>query len=70
MVNSKGYTKHQLGFLDNLVAIAQVEYSPEEGINRFAEWEWKGRTLPFESVGAAPPTTGNQTTPTSMLQEE
>jgi hypothetical protein len=32
----------QLAFLDNLVAIGQVEYSPEEGINRFAEWEWKG----------------------------
>ena len=38
----------QLAFLDNLVAIGQVEYSPEEGINRFAEWEWKGGMLPFE----------------------
>jgi hypothetical protein len=40
----------QLAFLDNLVAIGQVEYSPGEGINRFAEWQWKGGTLPFESV--------------------
>jgi hypothetical protein len=40
----------QLGFLDNMVAIGQVEYSPEEGINRFAEWEWKGETLPFENL--------------------
>jgi hypothetical protein len=40
----------QLAFLNNLVAIGQVEYSPEEGINRFAEWEWKGGTLPFENL--------------------
>ena len=40
----------QLAFLDDLVAIGQVEYSPAEGINRFAEWEWKGGTLPFESI--------------------
>jgi hypothetical protein len=40
----------QLAFLDNMVAIGQVEYSPEEGINRFAEWEWKGGTLPFENL--------------------
>jgi hypothetical protein len=39
-----------LAFLDNMVAIGQVEYSPEEGINRFAEWEWKGGTLPFENL--------------------
>jgi hypothetical protein len=52
----------QLAFLDNMVAIGQIEYSPEEGINRFREWEWKGGTLPFESGAAAPPTTGNQTT--------
>src|SRR5215218_7301452 len=54
----------QLAFLDNMVAISQIEYSPEEGINRFGEWEWKGGTLPFETGAAAPPsTTGNQTTP-------
>jgi|SRR5829696_1742673 len=54
----------QLAFLDNMVAISQIEYSPEEGINRFGEWEWKGGTLPFETAAAAPPsTTGNQTTP-------
>ena len=40
----------QLAFLDNTVAIAQVEYSPEEGINRFAEWDWKGGTIPFENL--------------------
>jgi hypothetical protein len=40
----------QLAFLDNMVAIGQVEYSPVEGINRFAEWEWKGGTLPFENL--------------------
>lgn len=40
----------QLAFLDNPVAIGQVEYSPEEGINRFAEWEWKGGTIPFENL--------------------
>ncbi|HEY1249517.1 MAG TPA: hypothetical protein VGE97_11055 [Nitrososphaera sp.] len=40
----------QLAFLDNMVAIGQVEYSPDEGINRFAEWEWKGGTIPFENL--------------------
>jgi len=40
----------QLAFLDNMVAIGKVEYSPAEGINRFAEWEWKGGTLPFENL--------------------
>ena len=44
----------QLAFLDNLVAIGQVEYSPEEGINGFAEWEWKGGTLPFENLVPQP----------------
>jgi hypothetical protein len=62
----------QLAFLDNMVAISQIEYSPEEGINRFAEWEWKGGTLPFEIGGGAAPTTGNQTTTTitSVLEDE
>ena len=40
----------QLAFLDNMIAIGQVEYSPDEGINRFAEWEWKGGTVPFENL--------------------
>ena len=40
----------QLAFLNNMVAIGQVEYSPAQGINRFAEWEWKGGTLPFENL--------------------
>ena len=39
-----------LAFLDKMVAIGQVEYSPEEGINRFAEWEWKGGMVPFENL--------------------
>jgi hypothetical protein len=40
----------QLAFLDNMVAIGQVEYSPEEDIIRFADWEWKGGTVPFENL--------------------
>src|SRR5919106_2689076 len=40
----------QLAFLDNLVAIGQVEYSPEEGVNRFVEWEWKGGSIPFKNL--------------------
>jgi hypothetical protein len=56
----------QLAFLDNLVAIGQVEYSPEEGINRFAEWEWKGGTLPFET-GVSSTTTTTTTTTTNNV---
>jgi hypothetical protein len=37
----------QLAFLDNMVGIAQVEFSPEESTVRI--WEWKGGTLPFEN---------------------
>jgi hypothetical protein len=33
-----------------MIAIGQVGYSPDQRINRFAEWEWKGGTLPFESI--------------------
>ena len=59
----------QLAFLDNMVAIAHVEFSPEGSIVRI--WEWKGGTLPLESGAAAPPTTANQTTTiTSALEEE
>ena len=58
----------QLAFLDDLVAIGQVEYSPAEGINRFAEWEWKSGMLPFEIVGGGAPTTGNQTTIISPMR--
>jgi hypothetical protein len=57
----------QLAFLDNMVAIGQIEYSPAEGINSFREWEWKGGTLPFETGGGAP-TTGNQTTTISPVR--
>ena len=64
----------QLAFLDNMVAIGQVEYSPEEGINRFREWEWKGAAVPFEigsggGAGAAT-TTENQTNITTAPLEE
>lgn len=59
----------QLAFLDNTVAIAQVEYSPKEGINRFREWEWKGGAVPFQT-GSGGATTGNQSTITSALEEE
>ena len=58
----------QLAFLDNMVAISQIEYSPEEGINHFAEWQWKGGTLPFEIDGDGAPTTGKQTTVASALE--
>ena len=40
----------QLAFLDNLVAIGQVEYSPKEGVNRFVEWEWNGGSIPFKNL--------------------
>jgi hypothetical protein len=54
----------QLAFLDNMVGINDSEFSPEGGIIRV--WEWKGGTLPFERGGGAPPTTGNQTTPSPV----
>jgi hypothetical protein len=38
----------QLAFLDNMVAIAHVGFSPEGSIVRI--WEWKGETLPLESM--------------------
>jgi hypothetical protein len=47
----------QLAFLDNMVGIAQLEFSPEGSTVKI--WEWKSGTLPLES-GGAPPTTGNQ----------
>jgi hypothetical protein len=56
----------QLAFLDNMVAIAHVEFSPEGSTLKI--WEWKGGTLPFETD--SPPTMGNQTTITSALEEE
>jgi hypothetical protein len=57
----------QLAFLDNMLAIAQIEFSPEGYTIRM--WEWKGGKLPFEN-GSAAPITGNQTTITSELEEE
>jgi hypothetical protein len=50
----------QLAFLDNMLAIAHVEFSPEGSTLKI--WEWKGGTLPFEIGAVAPPTTGNPTT--------
>jgi hypothetical protein len=40
----------RLAFLDNMVGISQSEYSPEESINRFREWEWNGEAVPFEDM--------------------
>jgi hypothetical protein len=56
----------QLAFLDNMLAIAHVEFSPEGSTLKI--WEWKGGILPFETD--SPPTTRNQTTITSALEEE
>jgi hypothetical protein len=54
----------QLAFLDNMVGIAQVEFSPEGSTVRI--WEWKGGMLPFENEsGSEAAATGNQTTSTS-----
>jgi hypothetical protein len=58
----------QLAFLDNIIGISQSEFSSGGGIIR--TWEWKGRTLPFEIGAATAPSTGNQTTITSTLEEE
>src|SRR5215212_4123950 len=45
----------QLAFLDNMLAIAHVEFSPEGSTLKI--WEWKGGTLPLETggSGATPP---------------
>src|SRR5215203_4587872 len=48
----------QLAFLDNMLAIAHVEFSPEGSTLKI--WEWKGGILTFETD--SPPTTRNQTT--------
>jgi hypothetical protein len=58
----------QLAFLDNTVGINQGELSPEGG--KIRVWEWKGGTLPFETGVGGAPSTGNQTTITSALEEE
>ncbi|HKG72163.1 MAG TPA: hypothetical protein VKA87_09690 [Nitrososphaeraceae archaeon] len=56
----------RLAFLDNMVGINDSEFSQGGGTIRV--WEWKGGMLPFEIGGGAgaPPTTGNQTTITSV----
>src|SRR5215211_285937 len=45
----------KLAFLDNMLAIAHVEFSPEGSTLKI--WEWKGGTLPLETggSGATPP---------------
>jgi hypothetical protein len=51
----------QLAFLNNMVGIAQVEFSPEGSTVRI--WEWKGGSLaPENGSGGGAATTGNQTT--------
>jgi hypothetical protein len=39
----------QLAFLNNMIGIAQVEFSPEGTTVRI--WEWKGGTLPSQNEG-------------------
>jgi hypothetical protein len=58
----------QLAFLDNMVGINDSEFSPGSGTIRI--WEWKGGTLPFETGAGGAPSTGNQTTITSALEED
>jgi hypothetical protein len=40
----------QLAFLDNMLAIAHVEFSPEG--STLKTWEWKGGTVPLETGGS------------------
>jgi hypothetical protein len=49
----------QLAFLDNMVGITQVEFSPEGSTGKIREW--KGGTLPFENDSDGAPTMGDQT---------
>src|SRR5918996_1828218 len=57
----------QLAFLDNMIAIYQVNASPAGTTIRM--WEWKGADLPFENEGDGAATMGNQTTIPGTLQE-
>jgi hypothetical protein len=54
----------QLAFLNNMIGISQVEFSPQGLTVRI--WEWKGGSIPFEngSEDGAAATTENQTTTT------
>jgi hypothetical protein len=54
----------QLAFLDNMLAIAHVESSPEGSTLKI--WEWKGGTLPLETGGSGAPTTGGTRLPSPM----
>ena len=51
----------QLAFLDNMLAIAHVEFSPEGSTLKI--WEWEGGTLPLETSGSGAPTTGGTRLP-------
>ena len=56
----------QLAFLDNMLAIAHVEFSPEG--STLKTWEWKGGTLPLETGGSGAPTTGGNPTTISPVR--
>jgi hypothetical protein len=47
----------QLAFLNNMVGIAQVEFSPEGSTVRI--WEWKGGAFPSEGGSGSATETGN-----------
>lgn len=47
----------QLAFLNNMVGIAQVEFSPEGSTVRI--WEWKGGAFPLEGGSGSATETGN-----------
>jgi hypothetical protein len=54
----------QLAFLDNMLAIAHVEFSPEGSTLKI--WGWKGGTLPMETGGSGAPTTGETRLPSPV----
>jgi hypothetical protein len=60
----------RLAFLDNMIAIGQTEFSLEEGISRFAEWEWKGADLPFGDKMTNATTTAADINATTATSEE
>lgn len=47
----------QLAFLNNMVGIAQVEFSPEGSTVRI--WEWKGGAFPLDGGSSSATDTGN-----------
>jgi hypothetical protein len=50
----------QLAFLNNMVGISQLEFSPEEATIKI--WEWKGGSLAPKNGSGGAATTGNQST--------